>query len=56
MREGWSNQLNVIIGLNITIGNNSEYCTDIAADQNKFHVQSKERKTPEQIPSPAPDM
>ncbi|RIA99522.1 hypothetical protein C1645_800578 [Glomus cerebriforme] len=30
--RGWSNQLNVISKLDITIGNNSEYCTDIAAE------------------------
>src|SRR5436305_6326168 len=38
----WSNrQLNVLSELDITTGNNSEYCTDIAAE-------------PTQIPPPAP--
>ncbi|RIA97094.1 hypothetical protein C1645_814477 [Glomus cerebriforme] len=39
--ENWSNQLNVLCELDITTGNNSEYCADIAAE-------------PTQIPPPAP--
>ena len=37
--EYWSNQLNVISELDITAGNNSEYCADIVAE-------------PRQIPPP----
>ncbi|CAG8585397.1 uncharacterized protein OCT59_008777 [Rhizophagus irregularis] len=38
--NNWSNQLNVLSKLDITIGNNSEYCADVVAE-------------PRQIPPPA---
>jgi hypothetical protein len=39
--DNWSNQLNVLSGLDITTGNNSEYCADVVAE-------------PRQISPPAP--
>lgn len=41
MIKSWSNRLNVLSELDITVGNNSEYCADIAVE-------------PKQVPPPGP--